>query len=44
MLTGLEQLKARTDEIGEDPGNKRQKMADGNKKPSSMEPFGGAGR
>lgn len=43
MLDGLEQLHVRTEEIGEESGNKRQRVDDG-KKSSAMQPFGGAGR
>jgi predicted nucleic acid-binding Zn-ribbon protein len=43
MLDGLEQLHARTEEIGEESGSKRQRVDDG-KKSSAMQPFGGAGR
>jgi len=44
MLVGLEQLRARTEEIGEEAGNKRQRVDDGKSKSSAMQPFGGAGR
>lgn len=44
MLDGLVQLKARTEDIGEEQGNKRQRTDDGLAKSSAMQPFGGAGR
>ncbi|CAL1170671.1 unnamed protein product [Cladocopium goreaui] len=41
MLDGLVQLKARTEDIGEEQGNKRQRTDDGLAKSSAMQPFGG---
>ena len=43
MLDGLEQLRARTEDPGEEAVPKRQKVADGFK-PTALQPFGGAGR
>ena len=42
MLDGLEQLRARTEDPGDEVQPKRQKVWDG--KSSAMQPFGGAGR
>ena len=44
MLNGLEQIRAKTDELGDDIGNKRQRTDDGRGQSSAMQPFGGAGR
>ena len=44
MLDGLVQLKASTEDMVEEQGNKRQRTDDGLAKSTAMQPFGGAGR
>ena len=44
MLDGLVQLQARTEEMVEESGHKRQRTDDGLAKSNALQPFGGAGR
>ena len=44
MLDGLTTLQSKTEEMGEECSHKRQRVDDGKGLPSSMQPFGGAGR